>query len=49
MQISFFEYQAVEGGVGGMPFLGRAGALASEEAKKTWIYVIKMMNPPVIE
>jgi len=48
-QISFFECKAVSVRVGRVLFLGRAKALAFEEAKKMWVYIMKMVHSPVIE
>jgi len=30
-------------------FLGRAKILAFKEAKKMWVYIMKMVHPPVTE
>ena len=48
-QISFFECKAVSVRVGRVLFLGRAKTLAYKEAKKIWVYIMKMVHPPVIE
>jgi hypothetical protein len=48
-QISFFESKAVSVRVGRVLFLGRAKTLAFKEAKKMWVYIMKMVHSPVIE
>ena len=48
-QISFFECKAVFVRFGRVLFLGRAKALDFKEAKKNWVYIMKMVHSPVIE
>ena len=48
-QISFFECEPVETQFGCVLFLGEREPWPSKGPKRTWIYAIKRMNPPVIE